>query len=60
MATLVPPPQALRFLAAWDRVQSLGFDPVFERMWEFHLAYSGDGFRSRYLDVWQFGLRSAE
>ncbi|HYQ69502.1 cyclopropane-fatty-acyl-phospholipid synthase family protein [Actinophytocola sp.] len=48
-----------RFLAAWDRVDALGFDPVFERMWEFYLAYSEAGFRSRYLDVWQFGLRSA-
>jgi cyclopropane-fatty-acyl-phospholipid synthase len=48
-----------RFLAAWDQVAALGFDPVFERMWEFYLAYSEAGFRSRYLDVWQFGLRSA-
>lgn len=47
-----------RFLAAWDGVAALGFDPVFERMWEFYLAYSEAGFRSRYLDVWQFGLRS--
>jgi cyclopropane-fatty-acyl-phospholipid synthase len=47
-----------RFLAAWDQVAGLGFDPVFERMWEFYLAYSEAGFRSRYLDVWQFGLRS--
>jgi len=49
-----------RFLAAWDRVEALGFDPVFERMWEFYLAYAEAGFRSRYLDVWQFGLRSVE
>ncbi|HEX6356162.1 cyclopropane-fatty-acyl-phospholipid synthase family protein [Actinophytocola sp.] len=47
------------FLAAWDEVTSLGFDPVFERMWEFYLAYAEAGFRSQYLDVWQFGLRSA-
>jgi len=47
-----------RFLAAWDHVAALGFDPVFERMWEFYLAYSEAGFRSRYLDVWQFGIRS--
>lgn len=45
-----------RFLASWDQVAALGFDPVFERMWEFYLAYSEAGFRSRYLDVWQFGL----
>jgi cyclopropane-fatty-acyl-phospholipid synthase len=45
-----------RFLASWDRVAALGFDPTFERMWEFYLAYSEAGFRSRYLDVWQFSL----
>lgn len=26
------------------------------RVWEFYLAYSEAGFRSGYLDVWQFGL----
>jgi cyclopropane-fatty-acyl-phospholipid synthase len=49
----------VRFLAARDRVAALGFDEVFERLWEFYLAYSEAGFRSRYLDVWQFGLRSS-
>lgn len=48
-----------RFLAARDRVAALGFDEVFERLWEFYLAYSEAGFRSGYLDVWQFGLRSS-
>jgi cyclopropane-fatty-acyl-phospholipid synthase len=48
-----------RFLAAGDRVAELGFDPTFQRLWEYYLAYSEAGFRSRYLDVWQFGLRSA-
>lgn len=47
-----------RFGTARDRVAALGFDEVFERLWEFYLAYSEAGFRSRYLDVWQFGLRS--
>jgi cyclopropane-fatty-acyl-phospholipid synthase len=47
-----------RFGAARDQVAGLGFDEVFERLWEFYLAYSEAGFRSRYLDVWQFGLRS--
>jgi cyclopropane-fatty-acyl-phospholipid synthase len=47
-----------RFGAARDRVTALGFDEAFERLWEFYLAYSEAGFRSRYLDVWQFGLRS--
>ncbi|MGB3441590.1 MAG: cyclopropane-fatty-acyl-phospholipid synthase family protein [Actinophytocola sp.] len=48
-----------RFLAARDRVAAFGFDEVFERLWEYYLAYSEAGFRSRYLDVWQFGLRSS-
>ncbi len=47
-----------RFLAARGRVAELGFDPVFERLWDFYLSYSEAGFRSGYLDVWQFGIRS--
>jgi cyclopropane-fatty-acyl-phospholipid synthase len=52
-------PHYARTLAEWrTRFQSasLGFDEVFERLWEFYLAYSEAGFRSRYLDVWQFGI----
>ncbi|GGZ25171.1 class I SAM-dependent methyltransferase [Streptomyces nitrosporeus] len=45
-----------RFLAARTAVTNLGFDPVFQRMWEFYLAYSEAGFRSRYLDVRQLLL----
>jgi cyclopropane-fatty-acyl-phospholipid synthase len=45
-----------RFLAALDRVHSLGFDEVFERMWHFYLEYSRAGFRSGYLDVQQLVL----
>jgi cyclopropane-fatty-acyl-phospholipid synthase len=37
-------------------VTALGFDEVFARMWSLYLAYSEAGFRSRYLDVVQFGL----
>ncbi|MGH3451291.1 MAG: class I SAM-dependent methyltransferase [Haloechinothrix sp.] len=46
-----------RFLGNWERVAALGFSENFRRMWEFYLAYSEAGFRSGYLDVWQFGLR---
>jgi len=35
------------------------FDLVFRRMWTLYLAYSEAGFRSRYLDVVQFGLTKA-
>jgi cyclopropane-fatty-acyl-phospholipid synthase len=43
-----------RFLASGDRVAALGFDQVFQRMWELYLAYSEAGFRSGYLDVQQW------
>jgi len=39
-----------------DRVEALGFDETFRRMWTFYLSYSEAGFRSRYLDVHQFVL----
>jgi cyclopropane-fatty-acyl-phospholipid synthase len=35
-------------------VSALGFDDVFHRMWELYLAYSEAGFRSGYLDVYQW------
>ena len=46
-----------RFLAAADDVGRLGFDPVFQRMWNLYLAYSEAGFRSGYLDVHQLLLQ---
>jgi cyclopropane-fatty-acyl-phospholipid synthase len=46
-----------RFVARAADVRALGFDPIFQRMWTFYLAYSEAGFRSRYLDVHQFVLR---
>ena len=39
-----------------DVVESLGFDGVFRRMWDFYLAYSEAGFRSGHLDVAQLVL----
>lgn len=45
-----------RFTGNRAVVTGLGFDPVFQRMWEFYLAYSEAGFRSRYLDVRQLLL----
>jgi cyclopropane-fatty-acyl-phospholipid synthase len=46
-----------RFLAAADDAGRLGFDPVFQRMWNLYLAYSEAGFRSGYLDVHQLLLQ---
>jgi cyclopropane-fatty-acyl-phospholipid synthase len=43
-----------RFTERRDAVAALGFDEVFHRMWEFYLAYSEAGFRSGYLDVYQW------
>jgi cyclopropane-fatty-acyl-phospholipid synthase len=43
-----------RFLARRDEVAALGFDEDFQRLWEYYLAYSEAGFRSGFLDVWQF------
>jgi cyclopropane-fatty-acyl-phospholipid synthase len=43
-----------RFLQHREAVSALGFDDVFHRMWELYLAYSEAGFRSGYLDVYQW------
>lgn len=43
-----------RFTQRRQAVRDLGFDEVFQRMWELYLAYSEAGFRSGYLDVYQW------
>jgi cyclopropane-fatty-acyl-phospholipid synthase len=43
-----------RFVERRDTVAALGFDEVFQRMWELYLAYSEAGFSSGYLDVYQW------
>ncbi len=43
-----------RFIQRRDGSADLGFDEVFARMWELYLAYSEAGFRSGYLDVYQW------
>jgi cyclopropane-fatty-acyl-phospholipid synthase len=43
-----------RFLQQREGLADLGFDEVFARMWELYLAYSEAGFRSGYLDVYQW------
>jgi cyclopropane-fatty-acyl-phospholipid synthase len=43
-----------QFIERRDALAYLGFDEVFARMWELYLAYSEAGFRSRYLDVYQW------
>jgi cyclopropane-fatty-acyl-phospholipid synthase len=46
------------FLQRREAVSALGFDDVFHRMWELYLAYSEAGFRSGYLDVYQWTFAS--
>lgn len=43
-----------RFLNRSAALAELGFDDTFQRMWELYLAYSEAGFRSGYLDVYQW------
>jgi cyclopropane-fatty-acyl-phospholipid synthase len=43
-----------RFVECRDALAELGFDQSFHRMWELYLAYSEAGFRSGYLDVYQW------
>ena len=45
-----------RFETQAARVDELGFDATFRRMWTFYLAYCEAGFRSGYLDVAQLTL----
>lgn len=45
-----------RFQRAWPRIQGLGFDLRFRRMWEFYLAYCETGFRLGTIDVAQYRL----
>ncbi len=47
------------FLDRREAVSALGFDDVFQRMWELYLAYSEAGFRSGYLDVYQWTFAHA-
>ena len=43
-----------RFLQRSAALAELGFDDIFQRMWELYLAHSEAGFRSGYLDVYQW------
>ena len=45
-----------RFRARGDEVARLGFDEVFNRMWNFYLCYSEAGFRAGYIGVSQLTL----
>jgi cyclopropane-fatty-acyl-phospholipid synthase len=48
-----------RFQQAWPRLEILGFDERFRRMWEYYLAYCETGFRAGASDVTLFQLKQA-
>ena len=48
-----------RFTASTGRVQQIGFDRTFVRLWEFYLAYCEGAFLSRYLNNLQLVLTRA-
>ena len=45
-----------RFLHAWPKIEPLGFNERFRRMWEYYLAYCEAGFRTGSIDVGFFKL----
>lgn len=45
-----------RFIERREPLERIGFDKVFARMWELYLAYAEAGFRSGYLDVYQWSF----
>ncbi len=45
-----------RFAAAWPRIEQLGFEERFRRLWSFYLAYCEGGFRSGAIDLHQVAL----
>jgi cyclopropane-fatty-acyl-phospholipid synthase len=47
-----------RFHAAWPRIQVLGFQPDFQRLWDYYLAYCEAGFRSGTIDVGLYVLEA--
>lgn len=42
-----------RFLQAWPKIEPMGFDERFRRLWQYYLAYCEAGFRSGTIDVRQ-------
>ncbi len=49
-----------RFLEAWPRIEQLGFDASFRRLWEYYLCYCEAGFRTGVIDVGLYSIRRAD
>ncbi|WP_416408059.1 class I SAM-dependent methyltransferase [Agrobacterium rosae] len=47
------------FVNNWQRIEPLGFDERFRRMWQYYLHYCAAGFRAGTIDVVQFQLKAA-
>ncbi|MFZ0204839.1 MAG: class I SAM-dependent methyltransferase [Roseiarcus sp.] len=46
-----------RFLEKWPKVERLGFDAPFSRLWEYYLCYWEAGFRSGMIDVGLYSIQ---
>lgn len=46
----------VNFRETWDKIQPMGFDERFKRMWEYYLHYCASGFMAGTIDVKQIGL----
>ena len=47
------------FQTNWHRIEKIGFDKRFKRIWEYYLDYTAAGFRSGAINVGQFHLRKS-
>jgi len=47
------------FINNWQRIEPLGFDERFRRMWQYYLHYCAAGFRENTIDVVQFQLKAS-
>ena len=50
---------AKSFEEEWDRIQTMGFDERFRRMWRFYLSYCEAGFDNGRINVGHFRLAKA-
>lgn len=46
-----------RFIAQWPRIERIGFDERFQRLWKCYLSFCEGGFRSGSIDVMQIALK---
>ena len=46
-----------RFVDAWPRIEALGFDERFRRMWDYYLTYCDVGFQRGTIDVGLYRIR---